>query len=145
MIRVLVVDDSPTTREAITAILHSEPGIQVIGEAADGLQGVELAAQLKPDVITMDINMPGMNGHAATKAIMAKTPTPIVVTTITRQEMIRDGLDILLAGALEIVQKPSSMTEQGFDAVRTELIAKVQAIAQIKFPPPVVTPLTNNP
>ncbi|CAG0984526.1 Protein-glutamate methylesterase/protein-glutamine glutaminase [Anaerolineae bacterium] len=146
MIRVLVVDDSPTTREAITAILHSEPGIQVIGEAADGLQGVELAAQLKPDVITMDINMPGMNGHDATKAIMAKTPTPIVVvTTITRQEMIRDGLDILLAGALEIVQKPSSMTEQGFDAVRTELIMKVQAIAQIKFPPPVVTPLTNNP
>ncbi len=143
MIRVLVVDDSPTAREAIAAILKSEPGIQVVGEAADGLQGVELAAQLKPDVITMDINMPGMNGHDATKAIMAKTPTPIiVVTSITRQEMIRDGLDILLAGALEIVQKPSSLSEQGFDAVRAELIAKVQAIAQIKFLPSVEPPLT---
>ncbi|MBI5302732.1 MAG: response regulator [Chloroflexi bacterium] len=137
MIRVLVVDDSPTAREAICAILRSEPEIQVVGEAADGAQGVELARQLKPDVITMDINMPQMNGYEATRAIMAKMPTPIVVvTSVTQKELIHEGLDILLAGALEIVQKPSSLTDTSFASVGAELIAKVKAVSQIKFPRP---------
>ncbi len=137
MIRVLVVDDSATAREAITMMLRSSPDIEVVGEAADGAEGVELAARLKPDVITMDINMPRMNGHEATRRIMAAAPTPIVVvTTISRHEMIRQGLDILLVGALEIVQKPSALTVKGFEAIQAELIAKVREVAQIKFVPP---------
>ncbi len=136
MIRVLVIDDSATAREAITMMLNSSPDIQVVGEAVDGLQGVELAAQLHPDVITMDINMPRMNGHEATRRIMAETPTPIVVvSTVSRHEMIRQGLDILLVGALEIVQKPSALSVKGFEAIQAELIAKVKQVAQIKFPP----------
>ncbi len=137
MIRVLVVDDSATAREALCVILRSEPSIQIVGEATDGVQGVELAAQLKPDVITMDINMPQMNGYEATRAIMASAPAPIVVvTSVTQEELVHQGLDILLAGALEIVQKPSSLADTSFESVRTELIAKIKAVAQIKFPRP---------
>lgn len=140
MIRVLVVDDSATVREAIAAILRSHPDMQVVGEAADGEEGVEMAARLKPDVITMDINMPRMDGYEATQQIMAQTPTPIVVvTTVSQAEMVQRGLDVLLAGALEIVQKPSGLSDQGLEAIQSELSAKVRAVAQVKFPAPVST------
>jgi chemotaxis response regulator CheB len=67
---------------------------------------------------------------------MAETPTPIVVvSTVSRHEMIRQGFDILLVGALEIVQKPSALSVKGFEAIQAELIAKVKQVAQIKFPP----------
>ena len=135
MIRVLVVDDSRTSREAIVTVLNSVPEIEVVGQAVDGVEGVELAARLKPDVITMDIMMPRMNGHEATKQIMDIIPTPIiVVTSVTRQEMVHQGLDILLAGALDIVQKPSTLGIRGYRSISEELIAKVKMASQIKPP-----------
>ena len=135
MIRVLVVDDSPTAREAIVTVLNSVPEIEVVGEAADGMEGVELAVRLKPDVITMDIMMPRMDGHEATRQIMDIIPTPIVVvTSVTRQEMVHKGLDILLAGALEIVQKPSTLSIRGYRSISEELIAKVKMASRIKLP-----------
>jgi two-component system chemotaxis response regulator CheB len=134
LIRVLVVDDSATAREAITAMVNSAPDMRVIGQATDGIEAVQMTAELKPDAITMDINMPRMDGHEATQQIMAMTPTPIVVvTTVSQQEMVVSGFDILLAGALEIVQKPTSLTAQGFETIQAELIAKVRAVAQIKL------------
>lgn len=135
MIRVLVVEDSATARKAITAILNSSPELEVVGEAVDGMEGVELTAQLRPDVITMDINMPRMNGYEATKRIMTTTPTPIVVvTSVTQQEMVYQGLDILLAGAVEIVQKPGVADVQDIETFSEELITKVKAISGIKPP-----------
>ena len=134
MIRILIVDDSATAREAITAILNGAPDMTVVAQAADGSEAVRLTAALKPDVITMDINMPQMNGHEATRQIMATTPTPIVVvTTVTQREMILQGLDILLDGALDIVQKPSRLSAEGFETISAELVAKVRAVSQIKF------------
>jgi two-component system chemotaxis response regulator CheB len=138
VIRVLVIDDSATARERITAILNSDPEVVVVGEARDGVEGVEQTGQLKPDVITMDIQMPRMDGNEATKRIMATTPTPIVVvSSVTRQEMVHEGLDILLVGALEIVQKPSSITAQGYETITEELLAKVKAVSGITIQKPV--------
>jgi two-component system chemotaxis response regulator CheB len=132
MIRVLIVEDSPTAREHIAAILGTESDIEVVGQAADGAEGIEQAIRLRPDVVTMDINMPNVDGHQATERIMAEAPTPIVVvTSVTREEMIHEGLDILRNGALEIVQKPSAMTAKGYDEIRQELLSKVRAVSGI--------------
>ena len=76
---VLIVDDSPTARDILAAILSSDPAIEVLGVAENGRQGVEMTKLLSPDVITMDINMPLMNGMEATKEIMIESPTPIVI------------------------------------------------------------------
>jgi two-component system chemotaxis response regulator CheB len=132
MIRVLVVEDSPTAREHITTILGKETDIEVVGAAANGAEGVREALRLRPDVVTMDINMPTMNGHQATEQIMEKIPTPIVVvTSVTREEMVHEGLDILRSGALDIVQKPSALSTRGYDAIRQELLMKVRAVSKI--------------
>ena len=132
--RVLVVDDSRVTRQVIAAILNADPQLRVVGMAADGLEGVRLAAELKPDVITMDLNMPHMGGGEATRLIMAAMPTPIVVvTSISREDQIHGGLDILLEGALEIVQKPGSLSEKSYQAISDELVAKVKAVADVVF------------
>jgi two-component system chemotaxis response regulator CheB len=142
MIRVLIVDDSATARQALKMIFQTEPSIQVVGEATDGAMAVEMVPLLKPDVITMDINMPRMDGYDATCAIMAQYPTPIiVVSSVTQKELVHQGLDVLLAGALEIVQKPSTLNDKGFESVREQLIAKVLAMAQIKFQPSNSTPV----
>jgi len=132
VIRELIVDDTPTTRELVRAVLESDPDIVVVGEAADGTEAVDMTAQLRPDVITMDVNMPVMNGYQATQIIMDSMPTPIVVlTTVTHEEMIHRGLDILLAGALDIVEKPSSLTARDYQIVGEELIAKIKAVAEV--------------
>jgi two-component system, chemotaxis family, protein-glutamate methylesterase/glutaminase len=132
VIRVLIVDDSATTRQALAAVLQSDPEIKVIGQAVDGLDAIDLTARLAPDVITMDVNMPRMDGNEATRAIMAQMPTPIlVVTSLSREELAFEGFGILLSGALDIVQKPSATEEQGFDAIGAEIIAKVKAVSQV--------------
>jgi two-component system chemotaxis response regulator CheB len=78
--------------------------------------------------------MPVMDGNQATQAIMERTPTPIlVVTTVTQAEMVRRGLDILVDGALDIIQKPSSLSAQGFESIRAELIDKVKTLSRVKF------------
>ena len=134
MIRVLIADDSATARQAIAVILKMMPEVTIVGQARDGAEAVEMAARLQPDVITMDIHMPRMDGNAATREIMATNPTPIVVvTSATQEELVHQGLDILLAGALDIVQKPRAFGERGFASIQAELVDKVRAVSKIKF------------
>jgi len=134
--RVLIVDDSKVTRQVIRTILESDAELAVVGEAENGAEGVKMAAELLPDVITMDLNMPVMNGGEATRQIMQNTPIPIVVvTSVSYEEQIHEGLDILLDGALEIVQKPGSWTTQTYGLVSAELLAKVKSVAYVTFSP----------
>src|SRR5690348_1210610 len=81
MIRVLITDDSPTARALLSAVLGSDPGVQVVGEARDGAEAVELTRKLRPSLVTMDVAMPRMDGFEATKEIMITAPTPIVIVT----------------------------------------------------------------
>src|SRR5581483_8790725 len=124
MIRVLVAEDSPTTRALLVAILTSDPEVQVVGEARDGKEAVALTKKLRPDVVTMDVQMPRMNGFEATKEIMITAPTPIVI--VTASLLARDveaTMHALRNGALAVLAKPGGPESPNFEEVCRELIA----------------------
>ncbi len=133
MIRVLVVDDSPTARALLVEILRSDPDIQVVGEAKDGQEGVELTARLRPTLVTMDVRMPRLDGFAATKEIMIASPTPIVIVTAsfdTREVEI--AMQALRAGALAVLRKPPGPESPAFEEAARKLVGTVKAMAQVK-------------
>lgn len=107
MIRVLVVEDSLTVRSHLIDTLRSDPEFEVVGEAADGKRAVELTASLRPDVITLDLVLPEMNGLAATEQIMANFATPILIVSASfnRGELF-DTYQALAAGAVDVLDKP---------------------------------------
>lgn len=132
-VRVLVVDDSPTARAFLVALLRTDPAIAVVGEAADGEQAVELAHTLRPDVITMDVHMPGMDGLEATSAIMSSVPRPIVVVTSRAGDGdVELSLDVIAAGALMLVEKPEAPSSPNHAAQRDRLLSMVKAMAGVK-------------
>lgn len=107
-IRVLVVDDSPTMANTLTALLTEEPRIEVVGRAGDGNRAVQLAKLLRPDVITMDLLLPGLDGPAAIAAIMSAAPARIlVVSAVAEQRGVDLGFQAMNAGALELIGKPN--------------------------------------
>jgi len=104
-IKVLVVDDSAFFRRRVTEILNEHADLQVIGDAANGQQAIEQTAKLRPDVITMDIEMPVMDGITAVSKIMAATPTPIIMFSSLTHDGAKATLDALEAGALDFLPK----------------------------------------
>jgi two-component system chemotaxis response regulator CheB len=133
-IRVLVVEDSLTVRKYLCEILASDPEFEVVGEASDGRDAIELCQQLRPDVVTMDMVLPVMTGLAATEYIMAHRPTPIlVVSASTNRGELFKTYDALAAGAVDVLEKPIG-TEP--DAVwERKFLSTVKLIARI----PVIT------
>lgn len=106
-IRVLVVDDSLTVRRHIAEVLAEDPGIEVVGEAANGREALERCLALLPDVVTLDVAMPLMDGLEATERIMSLRPTPIVVVSAAENRVeLHPSFDALAAGAVEVVEKP---------------------------------------
>ncbi|BCJ40219.1 chemotaxis response regulator protein-glutamate methylesterase [Actinoplanes ianthinogenes] len=106
MIRVLVVEDSLTMRHYLREALAADPELQVIGEAVTGEQAVELTGRLRPDVITMDMMLPGISGLQATEHIMAEHPTPILVVSSADRQELFSTYNALAAGAVDVLEKP---------------------------------------
>ncbi len=133
VIRVLVVDDSALVRTILVSMLESVPGFDVVGEAKDGEEAVRLTASLHPDVITMDIRMPHMNGLDATRQIMRATPTPIVVVANSVYESdMNIAFNAVEAGALTVVEKPRGLSEADFEAVRDQLVTTVRLMSDVQ-------------
>jgi two-component system chemotaxis response regulator CheB len=130
--RVLVVDDSAFMRKVLESIFNADEHLQVIGQARDGREAITLSESLKPDVITMDINMPHVDGLQATAHIMTNNPRPIVVVSSESREGATSTLKALELGAIEFVTKPSSGIDLDMNSVREDLVRKVRMAAKVR-------------
>jgi two-component system, chemotaxis family, protein-glutamate methylesterase/glutaminase len=131
-IRVLVVDDSTFMRKVLENIYSSDEHLQVVGSAKDGREAVSMAESLKPDVISMDINMPHVDGLQATAEIMTTNPKPIVIVSSESREGAASTLRALELGAIEFVAKPSSGIDLDMQSVKEELLRKVRMAAKVR-------------
>ena len=125
-IRVLVVDDSTFMRKVLESIYNGDEQMQVVGSAKDGREAVSMAESLKPDVISMDINMPHVDGLQATAEIMTTNPKPIVIVSSESKEGAASTLRALELGAIEFVAKPSSGIDLDMQCVKEELLRKMR-------------------
>jgi two-component system, chemotaxis family, protein-glutamate methylesterase/glutaminase len=133
MIRVLIAEDSAVTREYLRWLIDEAEGLEVAGVARDGEEAVALAAQLRPDVILMDVHMPQMDGFQATRLIMERHPTPIVMATASSSKAeTRGAFEALDAGALLLLDKPPAPWADGHEEAATELVRSVKLMAEVK-------------
>jgi two-component system chemotaxis response regulator CheB len=133
MIRVLIVEDSPVAQEFMTHIFASDPEIRVVGVAENGLEAIDLVRQNRPDVITMDIHMPIMDGYEATRKIMETTPTPIVIVSASsRTKEVDSTFRAMEAGALAVILRPPGIGHPDHDAAAKELIQTVKLMSEVK-------------
>ena len=133
MIRVLVVDDSATVREYLAYLLGEDPSIEVVGTARDGLEAVDQAQRLKPDIIVMDVHMPRMNGYEATRQIMERAPTPIVMVSASSSRYeATQAFEALKAGALTVVEKPGGPDDPAQAESARRFVETVKLMAEVK-------------
>jgi two-component system chemotaxis response regulator CheB len=131
-IKILVVDDSAFMRKAITIMLESDPQLKVIGTARDGVEGVEKVQLLKPDLVTMDIEMPRMDGLTALREIMQKHPVPVMMVSSLTTEGARATLDALDLGAVDFIPKQMSYVSLDIVKIKDELLNKIKDIVRRK-------------
>lgn len=148
-IRVLLVEDSPTVRRHLAQIINGAAGMTVVGEARDGLEALALAATLEPDVISMDIRMPHLDGLEVARRIMAERPTPIVMVSGLFQDEIHLSMQALEAGALAVVSKPPARDDPRFVQHERQLIGTLTAMAGVRlvrrWSPALATPGASSP
>lgn len=130
MIRVLLVEDSPTMLHHLRQSLALDPELEVVGEAADGAQAVDLCARLRPDVVTMDMVLPTMSGLVATEHIMADFPTPILVVSSADRRELFSTYNALAAGAVDVLEKPRGDDRDALWARR--LCSAVRMVSRIR-------------
>lgn len=128
-IRVLIVDDSLFMRAAIAKTLSTGP-FEVVGQAKDGKEALLLLGKLKPEVLTMDFNMPGMNGVETVRAVMQQQPTPVVMFSAHTKQGAKETFDALAAGAVDFVTKPAGEVSTDLSKIAEELTRKLVAASQ---------------
>lgn len=131
-IRTLVVDDSAYMRFAIGRQLASDDQIEVVGTARDGMDAVDKVRQLKPDVVTLDVEMPRMDGLAALAAILGEAPVPVIMVSGLTEQGAETTIRALTAGAVDFVTKPTNGSPVEINRLRDELVAKVKASAHLR-------------
>ncbi len=142
-IRVLIVDDSPFMRKALERMLVAAEDIQVVGTARDGLDALEKIPELKPDIVTLDVEMPRMDGLACLKRIMVEHPLPVLMVSSLTQEGAQATLDALAAGALDFIPKESSLASGSILQIQRDLQEKVRKLARSpRFRKPSLKPPT---
>lgn len=133
MLRVLVVDDSAVFRRLLTRVIDGDRDLTVVGQAANGLEAIELANQLRPDVITMDMHMPRMNGLEATRRIMQEAPRPIVIISASVDPRdVADSFQSIDAGAVALLAKPPSPVDPGFGAAIEQIVKTLKLMSEVK-------------
>ena len=130
-VRVMVVDDSLFMRAAIAKTLANGP-FEIVGQAKDGAEALAQVGKLAPDVITMDFNMPGMNGAETVRALMQQRPTPVVMFSAHTTKGARETFDALAAGAVDFVTKPAGEVSTDLSKISEELTRKLLAAATAK-------------
>jgi two-component system, chemotaxis family, protein-glutamate methylesterase/glutaminase len=129
-LRVLVVDDSAFNRRSISDILATDTDIEVVGKAADGEEALRLIATLRPDVITLDLEMPRMDGFTFLRILMTKMPLPvIVVSSYSQKENVFKALEL---GALDFIAKPDRYIDPDLVGLREDLVRKVQLARSVR-------------
>jgi two-component system chemotaxis response regulator CheB len=150
-IRVLVVDDSAFMRYTITRRLSETPGLTVVGAARDGEDALRLIPKVRPDVVTLDVEMPRLNGLDTLREIMSSSPRPVIMLSSLTREGAAETIQALTLGAVDFIAKPSA--KANIDTVMDEVVVKIKRAAQARvfaltgvqrsLPPPTVT--TNKP
>jgi two-component system chemotaxis response regulator CheB len=144
IVRVLIVDDSAYVRKVLREMLSRSPFLEVVGAARDGEEALELVESLRPDVVTLDLNMPRSDGLDFLRRQMLRRPLPVLVVSVASEsgELVMQALD---EGAVDVVQKPTALaTDRMFD-IAADLVAKVKAAAGARVRLPAATPAEPNP
>ena len=130
LIRILVADDSAFMRTALTRMIESDPILRVSGTAQTGLEALEKITTLQPDVVTLDVEMPGLNGLETLKRIMKEWPCPVIMVSSLTQQGAETTLEALASGAFDYVPKQLSYVSLDIVKIRDDLIAKIKAAAE---------------
>ena len=131
-------------RGAISRVLSNDSRFELVGEARDGREAVECAASLRPDVVTMDFNMPGLDGAQATRAILARQPTAIVMVSAHTTQGARETVEALAAGAVDFVTKPDGEVSPNLSEIREPLIQKLLTAAGANLEPMCAAPSSDD-
>lgn len=132
-VRVLVVEDSTVMRELLIHVLSADPDVLVVGHARTGMEAVDAVGRLRPDVVSMDLHMPEMNGMEATRIIMETHPTPIViVSSSSAREEVSSAFRLLEAGALAVAEKPPAIDHPRHEVAANELVQTIKLMAEVK-------------
>ena len=132
-LRILVAEDSPTARRLLVLLLSADPDLTVVGEARNGEEAIELCKSLRPDLVTMDIQMPVTDGVEATRRIMIESATPVVMVSSLDPKDVQSSMHALNAGALAVLAKPAGPGTPRFERDCRDLITTIKAMAQVKL------------